>query len=260
MNAVVSPPVQSDMPSPFPAEWASDWGEDQYGLWMSVIINSVRQTFRWIRPGKFLMGSPGTEGDRGNDELQHAVTLTQGYWLADTTCTQALWSAIAESQPSHFSGEQRPVEQVSWDDVSSWIEQLNELIPGLNTRLPTEAEWEYACRAGSTTPYSFGATIAKGDANVGNQVGQTVAIKSLPINAWGLYEMHGNVWEWCSDWYAPYVVDDVTDPQGPEEGDLRVLRGGSWLYPAGFARSAQRVADLPGVANVSVGFRLSRGQ
>ncbi len=146
-------------PEDFPLPWASDWGEDESGYWMAFTYRGVRQAFRWIGPGNFLMGSPTSEHDRWEDELQHEVTLTRGYWLAETACTHALWQAVVGENPSGFNDDERPVENVNWNQVTDFIGQLNGLITGLDLRLPTEAEWEYACRAGTSTPFSFGEDI-----------------------------------------------------------------------------------------------------
>ncbi|MGH8550412.1 MAG: formylglycine-generating enzyme family protein [Methylococcales bacterium] len=262
----------SPLPKPFPEAWASEWGEDRYGLWMGLVYKEVRQLFRWIPAGRFLMGSPETEPERNAEsELQHEVTLTRGFWLAESACTQILWQAVMGENRSRFQGPDRPVENVSWEDVQAFIKKMNADLPGLQLRLPTEAEWEYACRAGSTAPFWFGGNITPEQVNYdgnypyasrkkGKYRNETVAVKSLPCNGWGLYEMHGNVWEWCQDWYTAYPLEAVVDPTGPSEGGARVLRGGSWLDFAGWSRSACRSWDLPGFRFDSTGFRLARGQ
>jgi len=270
---VIGPPCTPPPgPSPerFPARWASDWGEDPCGLWQAFTYRGVRQGLRWIPPGRFLMGSPADEHGRYDDEAQHEVILTQGLWLAETACTQALWQAVLGENPSGFKGERRPVENVTWEEIQRFIERLNGEIPGLGVRLPSEAEWEYACRAGTLTPFSFGEDITPEQANYdgnapyrGGRPGlyrqKTVEVASLPANPWGLYEMHGNVWEWCRDWLADYQPGPVTDPVGPETGEWRVLRGGSWFVGARDLRSACRFPDAPGVRIHNIGFRLARG-
>ena len=143
-------------------QWAGHehLGVDEYGLYVDLAIKGITQRFRWLEPGTFLMGSPETEPERYEDEVQHSVTLTQGFWLADTTVTQALWQAVMGNNPSSFQDDKNnPVENVSWDDAQAFIGKLNELIPGLQAKLPSEAQWEYACRAGTTTPFSFGGNI-----------------------------------------------------------------------------------------------------
>jgi formylglycine-generating enzyme required for sulfatase activity len=207
------------------------------------------------------MGSPETEQGRDDDETRHQVILTRGFWLAETSCTQALWQAVMGENPSYFKGPQRPVEQVSWEDVQSFIERLNieqarSAQRTLRFRLPTEAEWEYACRAGTTMAYSFGDEFDPKRANNG---GETVAVRSLPPNPWGLYEMHGNIWEWCQDWFGDYPSDPVVDSQGPDTGERRVLRGGSWIHEAQDLRSASRRRLVPGIRYRSFGFRLALG-
>ncbi len=261
-------------PPDFPAAWASDWGEDQSGLWMAFTLGGVRQSFRWIEPGTFMMGSPRDEPERepwSNKETLHEVTLSQGFWLADTTVTQDLWKAVMGNNPSEFKGGDRPVEQVSWEDVQRFTDKLNGLIPELEARLPWEAEWEYACRAGTSTPFSFGDNITPEQVNyTGNYPyrdgakstyrEQTVAVKSLPCNEWGLYEMHGNVWEWCKDYYQEDLGrKPVIDPHDPETGGFRVLRGGSWVSGGGDARSAFRNGFVPALRSADLGFRLARG-
>jgi formylglycine-generating enzyme required for sulfatase activity len=256
-----------NFPYPFPASWATAFGEDKVGLWMELTVQEVKQTFRWIEAGSFLMGS--TEY---SSETPHDVTLTKGYWLAESACTQALWQAVMGDNPAHFKDDiNNPVEQVSWDNVQDFLNKLNQLIPDLNARLPSEAEWEYACRAGTTTPFSFGENITPeqvnydgnypyGDAEKGLYREKTVAVKSLPPNDWGLYEMHGNVWEWCNDWHADYSTEPVTNPKGATDGSSRVLRGGSWINNARITRSAIRNHYTPVVRDFIIGFRFALGQ
>ena len=258
-------------PLDFPAPWACDWGEDQHGLWMSFRYRGARQQLRWIAPGEFTMGSPESEPQRGSGETQHQVILTRGFWLADTACTQAMWQAVMGENPSDFHGAQRPVERVSWEDAQAFIERLNDIVPGGGFRLPTEAEWEYACRAGTTTPFWFGDQITPDQVNYdgnhpyaggtqGQYREQTVDVQSLPCNGRGLYEMHGNVWEWCADWSGVYPSGAVIGPLGPATGEYRVLRGGGWFSGGRSARSAQRNADPPGDRLHDIGFRVARGQ
>ncbi|WP_372368131.1 formylglycine-generating enzyme family protein [Candidatus Uabimicrobium sp. HlEnr_7] len=218
--------------------WFRDWGRDEYGLWIAFTYKNVRQVMRWIRPGTFMMGSPATE-DRYENEVLHQVTLSKGFWLAETECTQELWEAVMENNPSEFEGEKKPVEKVSWDDCSAFIEKLNKEVLELELCLPTEAQWEYACRAGTTTAFNFGESITMNQVNYDGRA--TVEVKSFGCNNWGLYEMHGNVWEWCSDWYDEYDISITTDPMGTISGSYRIVRGGSWRnFSSRHVRSAFR--------------------
>ncbi|MEA1934267.1 MAG: formylglycine-generating enzyme family protein [Thermodesulfobacteriota bacterium] len=253
--------------------WEGDGpaGVDEYGLYGDLEVKGVTQRFRWCEPGTFLMGSPEDEPERYDDETLHEVTLTRGFWLADTTVTQELWQAVMGENPSEFKGADRPVEQVSWEDVQRLMEKLNKLVPELSARLPWEAEWEYGCRAGTTTPFSFGGNIMTDQVNYngnypynksekGAYREQTVEVKSLPCNNWGLYEMHANVWEWCRDYHQDDLSDKpVVDPHGPETGEFRVVRGGSWISFGGFVRSAFRYWNDPAARSRNLGFRMARG-
>ena len=253
-------PVRTLQPKQPPSAWANASGDDQYGHYADLNVKGVIQRFRWLKPGTFLMGSPLSEPERGDNEFQHEVTLTQGFWLADTVCTQALWQTVMGNNPANFQGDKNnPVEKVSWDDAQGFIKKLNSLAPGLHLRLPTEAEWEYACRAGTSTRYSFGNDITKQQVNYDKNVGQTVPVKSLPANPWGLYEMHGNVWEWCQDWYGSYPAEPVRNPEGSQSGVERVVRGGSWGDGGGGVRSAIRHRDDPALRFNNIGFRLALG-
>lgn len=267
-------PVLNLLPPVMPFRWACAYGEDRTRLWQAFEVAGVRQVMRWIPPGEFSMGSPRTEKQRGEDERQHRVVLTEGFWLADTTCTQALWQAVMGENPSSFEGDpQNPVECVSWLDITDqFLPKLNALAPGLQLELPTEAQWEYACRAGTTTPFSFGQQITTDQVNydgnypyAGGEKGEyrekTVPVKALPANPWGLHQMHGNVWEWCVDEYVEYPEGAVENPvvhQDKKESRLRVLRGGGWIAHGRFCRSANRFAGGPDGRNGRIGFRLAR--
>ncbi|MCB9545790.1 MAG: formylglycine-generating enzyme family protein [Myxococcales bacterium] len=214
--------------------------------------------FRLIPAGEFLMGSPGDDGEAYDDERpQHPVRLTAPFWLADVPVTQAVWQAVMGDNPAHFQGPDHPVENVSWDDAQRFITAASR--PGLTWRLPTEAQWEYACRAGTATP-------RYGDLDAvawwtGNSGGQTHPVGRKQPNPWGLYDMLGNVWEWCADWaYRRYETTLQVDPAGPAGGSSRVYRGGSWLGSARGVRAAYRFGRSPGYRNQDLGFRLSRGQ
>ena len=260
--------------------WARAWGEDEFGLWAEFEYKGVAQRMRRIAPGRFWMGSTKkSEPMRDRNELLHEVELSEEYWLADTACTQELWIAVMDENPSRFTERQvdensRPVEQVSWDDCKDFLWNLSEAIPGLDVRLPTEAEWEYACRAGTRTPFSFGGNITSAQVNYdgtypypgggsGEYREKTVPVKSLPANPWGLFEMHGNVDEWCHDEYGAYHPGPAVNPLGTGDGTSlrqRVARGGSWNYRADFARSARRSFYEPEVRFSLVGFRIAQGR
>ena len=251
--------------------WADAIGVDQYGIYADFSIKQVVQRMRLILPGEFMMGSPENEPERYKDEILHEVTITQGFWMADTDCTQALWQAVTGENPSYFKGNERPVENVSWNHCQEFIDKINGLKPGLNLRLPTEAEWEYACRAGTQTPFWFGENITPEQVNYysefpyvggkkGKYRGETVEVKYFPCNGWRLYQMHGNVMEWCADWYGAYPTESVIDPVGPSSGAGRVLRGGGCLYGGGRCRSAVRSGFVPAFRDFNAGFRLARGQ
>jgi len=248
--------------------WASDWGQDEYGLWVEFKLEYdrgvVTQRLRWISPGQFMMGSPESEVDRDDDEgPQHQVTLTQGYWLFDTAVTQALWLAVMGENPTDFKGENQPVENVSWDDCQQFIKKLNDLKPGLDLNLPTEAQWEYACRAGSQTAFNFGEQISPEQANYYDRENsnETVAVKAFQPNAWGLYQMHGNVEEWCLDGQRQYEDKSEKNPVGPlEKGASRVVRGGAWSGDARILRAAYRSAFVPGNRIDFLGLRCARVQ
>jgi formylglycine-generating enzyme required for sulfatase activity len=234
--------------------------------WSEFKVGNVVQRMRWIEPGTFWMGSPDNEPERNANETRHRVTLTRGYWLADTACTQALWQEVMGSNPSTFKDDpQNPVENVGWNDVTElFLPKLNERVPGLSLQLPTEAQWEYACRAGTETPFSFGKHITNDQVNYGNSRKKTVPVKALPANQWGLHQMHGNVWEWCADGFGDYPQGEAKDPVFPQDKSRqRVLRGGSWFNFGGRCRSAYRFAYGPGARDdffgINVGFRLARG-
>ena len=231
-----------------------DCGEDSFGRWAAVMIACVEVRFRYCVPGRFLMGSPEIEVGRFNDEgPTHEVELTQGFWMAEVPVTQRLWEAVAGSNPSEFKGADRPVEQVSWSDCDGWLRKANSMTGGLNLRFPTEAEWEYAARAGTTgRRYGDLDAIAWHRANSGDK---THDMKGKKASKWGLHDMLGNVWEWCSDWHGEYPIGRVTDPIGPSSGSLRVRRGGSWFSHASVVRSAVRSGLAQGIRSNNLGFR-----
>ena len=222
-----------------------------------------------IPAGKFMMGSPASEKRRNADETQHEVTLTKPYYMGKYEVTQEQWENVimGNNPSSRNKGAKLPVTNVSWENCQNFIKKLNAKTNG-GYRLPTEAEWEHACKAGTTTAYSIGDILTKSDANYGDgTVGSIKAVGSYKPNAFGLYDMHGNVWEWCEDWYAGYPEGSVTDPNGPARGDHRMLRGGSFHPDASGARSSVRFFDLPSNYNYDYspvvrtyghGFRLAR--
>jgi uncharacterized protein (TIGR02996 family) len=227
----------------------------------------LEMVFHFLPPGSFLMGSPESEKGRRDDEAQHRVTLARGFWMAVTPVTQVQWQSVMGSSPSHFQGEELPVEQVSWESCQDFCRKLG-THEEKSFRLPTEAEWEYACRAGTTTPYFFGETLSEELANYNGsfQSSQetaglyrrwTTAVGSLPPNAWGLCDMHGNVCEWCQDCYAKDPRKAPSDAEGGKGGVARVLRGGSWNNIAKSCRAAFRPARHPAYRYRSIGFRVA---
>jgi formylglycine-generating enzyme required for sulfatase activity len=218
--------------------------------------NIIGMKFAWIPPGNFVMGSPNEEKARIGDEMQHKVTLTKGFYMGVYTVTQEQWKEVMGNNPSQFKGEKNlPVDNVSWNDCQEFIKKLREKDKKLY-RLPTEAEWEYSCRAGTKTPFHFGETISTKQANYNGQFiygdgtkgifrEKTTPAGSFPANSWGLFDMHGNIGQWCQDWYGRYSQGEVTDPQGPEKGPARVLRGGGWAGRPENCRSACRAMNPP---------------
>lgn len=277
--------------------WASGWGQDRFGVFVEITVGKVRQALRWIPGGTYYMGSPKEENGRADWEWpRHLVTLNEGFWLADTPCTQEMWREVMGENPSEFVSPRRPVERVSWDDVQLFLGRLNERFPGLEVRLPSEAQWERACRAGSETATWLGDLDILGERNApllheiawygGNsgdgydldrgrdssgwkekqfphQKAGTRRVISKKPNPWGLYDMLGNVWEWCQDAYerSPQrKVGPRSDPMEPGEGSERVIRGGSWGDHARRVRAAYRYGLAPEVRFPDLGFRLSRGR
>ena len=258
-------------------------GEIEMASVSSSFTNDLGMTFNLIPAGTFTMGSPAAELGRDNDETPHQVTLTQAFYMQTTEVTQGQWRAVMGENPSYFQncGANCPVENVSWDDVQEFLTRINApSTDGYEYRLPTEAQWEYAARAGSETAFCGGdITEPTGNDPILNTLGwyrensdagyegcsewsdgrcigpQPVAGRNA--NEWGLFDMHGNVYEWCSDWYGDYPTGSVTDPVGPSSGAGRVLRGGSWLDRARYCRSAIRSRYAPGYRHDFFGFRLA---
>ena len=219
---------------------------------------SVKLEMVLVPAGKFVMGSPKKEDGRDDDEAQHEVTLTKSYYMGKYEVTQEQWKAVMGKNPSYSKNAKYPVTDVSWNDCQEFIKKLNAKTDG-GYRLPTEAEWEYACRAGTSTAYSFGDEITPKDANLRySEIGKPIEVGSYNPNAFGLYDMHGNVWEWCEDWKADYPKGAVIDPNGPAKREYRVLRGGSFNGYVSGARSSSRGYYSPTIRSYIVGFRLAR--
>jgi formylglycine-generating enzyme required for sulfatase activity len=296
-----SPPAP---PVPEKPDWADSIGHDEYGEFVTIRVPArggepVVQRLRWIQPGRFSMGSPADEPGRYDQEGPvHEVTIGAGFWLFDTPCTQALWQAVMGKNPSSFKSADRPVETVSFDDVQSFLTRINAAMPGLELSLPSEAQWEYACRAGTRDATYAGPMVILGDNNApvldaiawyGGNSGRGFGLKNgadssqwpgkqypheragtRPValkapNPWGLYDMLGNVWEWCLDhWHASYV-DAPSDGSawldtGPGSAADRVVRGGSWRVLARVVRAAVRGHGGPAVRVDDLGFRCARVQ
>ena len=239
---------------------------------LNSFTNSIGIKLMPIPKGKFMMGSPETDIGRVKIETQHEVTISQNFYMGATEVTQAQWQQVMGNKPSFFKGDELPVEQISWEEEVEFCKRLSEMPDekkaGRKYRLPTEAEWEYACRAGTKTPFHFGSQLNGMQANCfgtkpygtetkGPYLEKTFPVGKYPANAWGLYDMHGNLWEWCSDWYRDYTPDSVTDPIGPPTGSGRVTRGGSWRDDAVNCRSARRSGGVPSSRDDDLGFRVA---
>ena len=229
-------------------------GEDKV-----IIANGVSFTMKPVAGGTFTMGATSEQQDPDDDEKPtHTVTLSD-YYIGETEVTQELWAAVMGSNPSEFTGNmQRPVEQVSWEDCQTFIRKLNELT-GANFRLPTEAEWEFAARGGrNSRGYQYSGSSNLGDVAWyrDNSSDTTHPVKTKSPNELGIYDMSGNVWEWCQDWYGNYSSSSQTNPTGPSTGSVRVRRGGSWDNDARFCRSAFRIRSTPSNRFNHLGLRL----
>ena len=235
------------------------------------ISNSIGMEFVYVPPGTFLRGSPPDEPGRKSDEKQQWVSLTNGFYIQTTEVTQGQWKAVMGVLPLHIikCNNTCPVERVSWNDAKKFIHKLNKLEGAQKFRLPTEAEWEYAARAGSKTAFAngdistpdcgFDSTLSKIGWYCGNShTYPHHAVAQKAPNAWGLYDMHGSVAEWCADWYGSYPTGSVTDPVGPSTGTERVLRGGGLADDARSCRSANRITLRPDIIFDYIGFRLVR--
>ena len=240
--------------------------------------NSLGMKLALIPAGTFLMGSPANEAHRSADEEQHQVEITRPFYLGIHPVTQEQYEKVMGKNPSHFTkgkggGSSHPVEQVSWEEAVEFCRRLSEKPEekrlGRMYRLPAEAEWEYACRGGATSsqPFHFGDSLSSAQANFDGHhpyggdskrqyLKRTTAVGSYTANAFGLFDMHGNVWEWCADWYGAYASQSLKDPTGPTTGQRRVLRGGSWLNHGHRCRSAHRINHGPGLRFNLIGFRV----
>ncbi|MDO4576260.1 MAG: formylglycine-generating enzyme family protein [Planctomycetia bacterium] len=238
---------------------------------MTKTILGVEFAFRWCPPGTFWMGAPEDDEERWEREGYHQVTLTQGFWMMENEVTQAQWKAIMEENPSYFQGDDLPVENVTWFACQKFCRRVQDY--GVPLVLPTEAQWEYACRAGTTTTYSFGDTDVEmfryanycDRSNTNERPWQdpvhndgfdkTAPVRSFQPNRWGLYDMHGNVFEWVADYYTPDFAEEETDPTGPQSSGNGVNRGGAWFSPAASLRAANRAISAHFFRNYGLGFR-----
>ncbi len=270
-----------------PPAWASGWGEDEFGIFAEISVGEATQRMRWIEPREFWMGSQEDEPGRWGDEgPRHLEVIEEGFWLADTPCTQAVWEGVMGINPSRFRTPDRPVEQVSWEDCQEFCQKLGERLGGPGWRLPGEVEWEYACRAGTETATCAGPIEIRGERNApvlgpiawyGGNSGDgydleefedssgwpekeieharagTRRVAAKAPNGWGLYDTLGNVWEWCEDFWSG-AFDTA------QKGPFRVVRGGSWNAYARYVRAANRGWPPPGARRDDLGFRLARGQ
>lgn len=247
------------------------------------VSNPDPERLVWIPPGTFTQGSPTNEYLHSVDEPQHPVTITRGFWIGRHEVTQAEYTQVIGANPSVNLGINLPVDSITWFDATNYCARLTEqqriagrLPPGFVYRLATEAEWEYACRAGTPSAFNVGAALITGQANfyglqeyvssIGpiqnpNSVplNRPTPIETYPPNAWGIYDMHGNTWEWCRDWFGDYPTTSVSDPVGPATGTYRTLRGGSWSNEGSSCRSAYRSGRFPDFGENNVGMRVVLG-
>ncbi len=231
--------------------WSSAGGTDHHGRWLELNVRGVPLRLRPIPAGRFVMGSLATDPAYRPDEQAVEVTLSHAFWMGESEVTQAQYFALTGARPSGFHGDQLPVENITWQESLAFTKRLNAFLPGLQARLPTEAEWEYACRAGnddlasrSPSGWFSGPTILS-----------TQAVMGLPANAWGLHDMQGNVMEWCQDTYGPYPTQPSTNPL-KLDGISRVVRGGSWVVDRSEGRPATRGKYIPVAHHAHVGFRI----
>ncbi len=282
-----APPAQAAAPFDAPQARRHQAAWADYLAQPVALTNSIGLALALIPPGAFTMGSPETEVKRSSEEAQHRVRLSRPYYLGTCPVTQGEFERLMGGNPSYWSpwGYRRkrgvdvdtsrfPVERVSWFDAIEFCKRLSDLpaeqAAGRTYRLATEAEWEYACRAGTTTPFHFGNVLDGTQANMfggapygtdkkGPYLNRPANAGTYPANAFGLYDMHGNIWEWCADWYDTGTYTNMTpaDPTGPAQGEARVIRGGAWRFSAEWCRSASRYGYDPRIRAYDVGFRVA---
>ena len=233
-----------------------EWQVKNVGNDLVFTVNGVAFTMKHVAGGSFQMGNNSADAYR-DEQPVHNVKVSS-FYMGETEVTQALWQAVMDTIPSHFKGDNRPVESVSWNDCQEFILYLNQ-ITGYQFRLPTEAEWEYAARGGKKgqgCKYAGKNTVGTIAWILDNSGNKTHAVKGRTPNELGLYDMSGNVWEWCTDWYGRYAAGFQTDPQGLDEGSYRVLRGGCWNSNAWYCRVSNRSFNTPDFSGNGYGFRL----
>ena len=252
---------QAVLDGPGAPAWASDSGRDGFGLWAQLTVGQATQRFRYVPPGSFTAGCAYDEPGHESDELPVSFMLSRAFWLADTECTQVLWSATGGGTPSRHQGEERPVERVSWDDAHAACARITTTLAASSAtvRLPTEAEWEYACRAGGSAPFTTGRSDQTDPLLMAWCAANAKASKDVRLrvpNPLGLYDLHGNVWEWCEDRHGAYPTTATADHSG-RDGALRVVRGGSWGDPLASCRAANRAGVKPSLRSAYIGLRLA---
>ena len=245
--------------------WSVGAGLDYLGGFVDLDVDGVPARLRWVHPGRFLMGSRSSEvGHTAEEAPRHQVHCSKGCYFTDTPCTQLLWQRVMGSNPSIFKGDYRPVTNVSWDECQRFVLKLGERMPRMQVRLPTEAEWELACR-GATTTATYLGELKRGRGRerrldeiawyAANSKGMLRPVGMKEPNGEGLYDMLGNVWEWCGDWYGPYRPGNLDAPTGPDSGPGRVIRGGSFRHAAASCRAAARTWASPNYRDDCIGFR-----
>jgi formylglycine-generating enzyme required for sulfatase activity len=235
--------------------WAQAVVRDHYGWYADLTVKGTAQRMRWIPPGSFSMGSDVWKAWGHTEKPMHTVQFPHGFWFGDSEVTQELWTAVMGTNPSIFAGDmRRPVEKVSWKDGDAFYRRLNALVSGLDAAFPTESRWEYACKAGTTGEHAGNVDdMSWFDENSGRT---THPVKMRQPNPWGIYDMHGNVSEWCLDWYGTYP-ESAVDPSGPESGTERVHRGGSWINYRSDSQSTRRHKNAVVFASHDRGLRIS---